>query len=199
MKKNIFLFLIFIIFFTYAHADIIILKDEQKFEADVLNFDTYYLNLKLLNGREISVPWVEVRNIKHTTTVSNWLEETYLTGDDVEVKTLVVPLLKETAFYKALFPGIIFRGAGHFYAKDSNTGFSLLSAEIVSTIIMALSINELLTPVKEGQTYNVSQIVFYSGLSLFIGSWLYDIIFSPFAVDKFNNKNQFLIEEDKDK
>lgn len=196
MRKNIFLFLIFVFLYISINADIIILKDEQKFEADILNFDEYYLNLKLLNGKEISIPWIEVRNIKHTTTPSSWLEETHLTGEDTEVKTLVVPLSRETAFYKALFPGIIWHGSGHFYAKDSNTGFSLLSAEIVSVAIMGISINELLTPIKEGQTYNVSRIVFFTGLTLFIGSWLYDVIFSPGAVDKFNKENKFLSEEE---
>ncbi len=199
MKKNIFLFFILLFLFNLTKADIIILKDEQKFEADILNFDDYYLNLKLSNGKEISIPWIEVRNIKHTTTPSSWLEETHLTNEDIEVKTLVAPLLKETAFYKALFPGIIWRGAGHFYAKETNTGFSLLSAEVVSLVIMGISVNELLSPIKVGQTYNVSQIVFYTGLTLFVGSWLYDIIFSPFAVDRFNKQNKFLIEEEKTK
>jgi len=195
MKNYIFLFILFFLF-SNIFADIIILKDEQKFEADVLNFDEYYLNVKLKNNKEISIPWNEVSFIKHTTTPSSWLEETHMSSDDVDVKTLVVPLSPDTAFYKSLFPGIVWHGAGHFYAKDSNTGFSLLSAEIVSLAIITMSVNELLTPIKEGQTYNVSRIVFYTGLTLFTGSWLYDIIFSRGAVEKFNRENKFLAEEE---
>lgn len=194
MKNYIFLFILFFLF-SNIFADIIILKDEQKFEADVLNFDEYFLNVKLKNNKEVSIPWNEVSLIKHTTTPSSWLEETHINSEDIEVKTLVVPLSPDTAFYKSLFPGIVWHGAGHFYAKDSNTGFSLLSAQIVSMVIIAMSVNELLTPVKEGQTYNVSRVVFYSGLTLFTGSWLYDVIFSRRAVEKFNSENKFLIEE----
>ncbi|HDQ26795.1 MAG TPA: hypothetical protein ENN43_08645 [bacterium] len=181
--------------FVFCAADIIVLKDDQKFEADVKSFDAFYLNVVFPNGKEVTIPWNEVRYIKHTTTASSWLEETYMTNDDVEVKTLVSPLDPCLAMQKAIFPGIILKGAGHFYAKDSNAGMSLLSAGIVSAVIMAISVVEIITPQRQDQTLDVSKAVFYTGLTIFSASWLYDIVFAPGAAKKFNEKNTFLTEE----
>ncbi len=173
-------------------ADTILLKDEQLFEADVVSFDSFYLVVKTAAGKEISIPWKEVRSVKHTTTASSWLEETYMTPEDSGVTTLVTPLSADTAFFRALNPGVIIHGSGHFYAKDTNMGMSLLSAEIVSLIVMGISVGEMLSPVDQDQTYNVSQIVFYSGLAIFGGSWLYDLIFAGPAAARFNSENTFI-------
>jgi flagellar biosynthesis protein FliR len=90
------------------------------------------------------------------------------------------------------------RGAGHFYAKDTNRGMSLLAAEIVSIFMMGLSVSEVIQPQEDSQATSVSRAVFYTGIAIFGGSWLYDVIFSGFAVDKFNNENNFLTQEKKD-
>ncbi|MCX8094236.1 MAG: hypothetical protein N3E50_08750 [Candidatus Goldbacteria bacterium] len=192
---------IFIIFFLFIniYSDTIILKDDQIFEADVLSFDSYYLVLKLQNNQEISIPWDEIKQIKHTTTSKNWMEDVYITPDDVEVTTLVAPLSTEIAFKKALFPGLLIHGSGHFYAKDYNTGYMLLSAEIVSLVLMSISFFEIISPVEKDQSFNVTKIIFFSGAAIFGGTWLYDLIFSSRAVEKYNqeNKDKFLIKEDK--
>jgi hypothetical protein len=176
-------------------ADTITLKDEQQFEADVASFDDFYLSVTLTTGREASIPWNEVKSIKHTTTGSSWLEETHITPDDAEVGTLVVPLSKDAALMKSLFPGFAARGSGHFYAKDTNAGMSLLSAEIVSLIMMGLSVSELIQPQEGSQATVVSRVVFFTGLGIFTGSWLYDVIFSGGAVEKYNSEHTFLIQE----
>ena len=179
-------------------ADIITLKDSQEFAADVAGFDSFYLAVSLTAGREISIPWREVRSIKHTTTGSSWLEETYITPEDAEVATLVVQLSEGTAFQRALFPGIAMHGAGHFYAKDTNMGMSLLAAEIVSLFMMGLSVSDIIQPQEDSQASSVSRAVFFTGLTIFGGSWLYDIIFSGGAAGKFNSENSFLTQEKKE-
>ncbi len=180
---------------TTLHADIIMLKDEQIFEAEVKGFDSYYVELVLSNGKEISIPWQEIKYIKHTTTPSSWLEQEYITQDEVEVGTLVSPLSPDVAFQKALFPGFITHGAGHFYAKDYNAGMSLMSAEIVSVILMGVGIQQLLTPEKESGDHNIPRIMLYTGTGAFLISWLYDIIFSPQVVKKYNSEHTFLLPE----
>lgn len=172
-------------------ADTITLKDGQEFEADVADFDSYYLYLVIPGRDGISVPWPEVKSIRHTTTQENWIENNYITADETEVKTVAAPLSASLAMQKALFPGVAMRGAGHFYAKDTNMGMSLLSAEIVSLIMMGLSVSEMLQPQEGSQATVVSQAVFFSGLAIFGGSWLYDIIFSPAAVERLNKENGF--------
>lgn len=175
-------------------ADIIVLKDDQQFQAEVKNFDSFYLNVELSGGTPVSIPWNEVRMINHTTTASSWLEETHITKDDNEVNTLVVPLDENRGLEKALFPGLIMHGAGQFYAKDQNMGMSLLSAEIVSVIVMGISLNEVLGPNEQDDSLKVSKIVFYSGLTMFVAAWLWDIFTVRSAVSDYNSSHKFLID-----
>lgn len=198
MKKTLVITFLIVLLAVSLHADVIMLKDSQEFAADVVSFDEFYLVVKLAEGQELSIPWIEVAGIKHTTTEPNWLEEIHITPEDTDVATLVVPLSKDVAFQKALFPGFAMHGAGHFYAKDKNTGMSVLSAEILSLILMGLSVAEIIQPEAGSQASFVSQIVFFTGLTVFGGSWLYDVIFCGGSVDKFNSENNFLIQEKKD-
>jgi hypothetical protein len=195
MRKLILLLIIFFLFIK-IYSDTIVLKDDQIFEADISGFDSYYLVLKLQNNQEISIPWNEVKYIKHTTTPKNWMEDVYITSDDTEVTTLVTPLLTDIAFQRAIFPGLLIHGSGHFYAKDQNTGYILLSAEIVSLLLMTISVSEIISPVEKDQSFNVTQVIFYTGLTVFGGTWLYDLIFSSGAVQKYNqeNKDKFLLK-----
>ncbi|HDT15100.1 MAG TPA: hypothetical protein ENN55_02710, partial [Firmicutes bacterium] len=163
MRKKTIMTAVFVFFVFSAPADTIILKDDQKFEADVIDFDAYYLTVELSNEKQAAIPWQEVRYIKHTTTEYDWRETMYIDNEDVEVRSLVVPLEKDIAFQKALFPGMVVHGAGHFYAKDTNRGMSLISAQILSLVMMGISINGVLAP--EGasgvERDNVSTVVFY--------------------------------------
>ena len=177
-------------------ADVITLKDEQVFEGDVKSFDSYYVIIELPNGVEASIPWDEVRQIKHTTTAGSWLEQEYMSKEEVEVKTLVAPLSPDTARLKALYPGFITRGAGHFYAKKTDTGMSLLSAEVLSVILMAINAPQLFVPETNQNSGAIAKAVFYTGAGVFVLSWLYDIIFSGFAVEEFNRDNTFLIQKE---
>lgn len=199
MKKILATALLALLFCVGLFADTIILKDEQMFEADVQTFDSFFLVLKLPNGNTASVPWGEVKYIKHTTTASSWLEETYMNGDDVEVTSMIVPRSPDIAMQRALFPGIVMHGAGHFYAKDTNMGMSLLSAEIVSLILMGISVNELLTPSDGNQASVMNQAVFFTGLTLFGGSWLFDVIFSGGAAVRYNEGKEFLTDKKENK
>jgi hypothetical protein len=190
-----------VIFFLFIdlHSDTIVLKDDQTFEADVTGFDSYYLTIKLPDNRETSISWNEIKRINHTTTSKNWMEDIYITKDDAKVTTLVAPLVPDVSLRKAAFSGFFIHGAGHFYAKDQNTGFALLSAEIVSLILMGVSFSEMVSGNEKEQSYNVTQTIFYAGLVVFGGTWLYDMIFSQGAVKRYNqeNKDKFLIKEDK--
>lgn len=190
-------FLVVFFLFINIYSDTVVLKDDQIFEADVLSFDSYYLVLKLHNNQEISIPWNEIKYIKHTTTTKNWMEDIYITSDDIEVSTLVTPLLTNISLHKAIFPGFFIHGSGHFYAKDQKTGYMLLSMEIVSLILMSMSFSEIISPLKKDQSFIMTNVIFYSSLAIFFGTWLYDLIFSSQAVQRYNQENQdkFLINK----
>ena len=197
MRKLAAAFLIMVFLAPYAFSDIITLKDDQQFSADVTGFDSYYLTAVLGNNKTVNIPWREVRFVKHTTTASNWLEETYISKEDSEVDTLVTPVSEDKAFWNAVFPGLVIHGSGHFYAKNQNMGMSLMSAEIVSLIIMAVSINEVLTPVEADVSSGVSSAVFFTGLTMFAVSWVWDMIFAAPSAAEYNLKNDFLLDSEK--
>ncbi|HRU39999.1 MAG TPA: hypothetical protein P5511_08985 [Candidatus Goldiibacteriota bacterium] len=176
-------------------ADTITLKDGQQFEAEVLDFDLYYLNVRFVTGKEAALPWQEIKAVSHTTTDKDWREDMYITPDDAEVKTLVVPVSRDRVFEQALFPGFFLRGSGHLRAKDVNMAMSLLSAEIVSLIMMGVSGVELIRPQDGSGASVVSQAVFFTGLGIFTASWLYDLIFAPLAADRYNASNEFLLND----
>ena len=187
-------FLIAAFLAPYVCADIITLKDDQQFTADVTGFDSYYLTALLTNNKTVNIPWREVRFVKHTTTASNWLEETYMSKEDSEVDTLVTPVSEDKAFWNAVFPGLVIHGSGHFYAKNQNMGMSLMSGEIVSLIIMAVSINEVLTPVAPDQSNGVSTAVFFTGLTMFAVSWIWDMLFAAPAAAEYNAAHDFMLD-----
>jgi hypothetical protein len=193
LKRNLSALFLVLLFAISSFGDVIILKDEQKFQADIRGFDSYYVEVQLENKKIVSIPWNEIRYIRHTTTPSDPREESYMTPEEVEVSTMVTPLSRDEAMQKALYPGLILHGAGHFYAKDQNTGASLVSAEIVSLAIMGLSVPQFFAADTINYDYGVTKAVFISGLVIFAGSWLWDVIFAPGAADSYNSKHDFLL------
>jgi hypothetical protein len=94
------------------------------------------------------------------------------------------------AFLVALVPGSVVHGAGHFYAGKSKAGFLLLGAEIIGAGLCYLSaLGNLAGNTKKGSSDGTAFI----GLTLFVGSWIYDIIEAPLAV---HYKNQKILGKD---
>lgn len=195
MTKIAALLLALVVLSPCVYADMVTLKDDQQFSAEVTSFDSYFLVVKLENNKIVNIPWREVRFVKHTTTASSWLEDTYINKEDTEVSTLISPISEDKAFWNSVFPGLVIHGSGHFYAKNQGVGMSLLSAEIVSVIIMAVSVNEVLTPVQSDQSTTVSKAVFFTGLTMFAASWLWDMIFTKSAVAEYNSTHDFILND----
>jgi hypothetical protein len=195
MRRLFFIIVITAAAFSFIRADFITLKDGQKFCGDVRTFDRYYVTVDLPNAKTIAVPWGEVRLIEHSTTEADWREETYMNTDDTEVTTMVTPLSEDNAFMNSIFPGFIIHGSGHFYAKDQNTALSLMSAEIVSVIIMAISANGMLNNDTQDGTAAMSKVVFCTGLTMFAASWAWDMTFAKSAAQAYNIKHEFIFPQ----
>jgi TM2 domain-containing membrane protein YozV len=107
---------------------------------------------------------------------------------------------KATATILAIVPGFFIHGIGHFYSGDMTTGLILLSAEIISVGGMFLiglkdAFGERWP--KEDKNYNFYYAI---GAFTFFVSWMYDILHSPMAVEKYNLKIRAGIQiEDADK
>ena len=89
----------------------------------------------------------------------------------------------------AIFPGIIWHGLGHRYAGDDKKAqeiemmeaYSLLAGGIGTGLIFAGRSDDNLT----GLEYTGYAIGGIGGLG-FVGTWLYDIIYTPSAIDRYN-------------
>ncbi|MFH1336452.1 MAG: hypothetical protein ABII96_08035 [Candidatus Zixiibacteriota bacterium] len=96
---------------------------------------------------------------------------------------------KTKSSYVALFysfvPGIIVHGSGHFYAGKTNTGYLLLGTEAAGLLLLYMGFEVAFG----GSAYQTdADLMGWTGLALFSGSWLYDIIGSPIAVHKRNKE-----------
>jgi hypothetical protein len=85
----------------------------------------------------------------------------------------------------AVFPGFIAHGSGHFYARKSLTGLALFTAEAAGLILWLRGSNFMGGSSGGPDT---EQAEFITGMALFFGSWAYDLIGAPLAVNKENEK-----------
>ena len=90
-----------------------------------------------------------------------------------------------TALLIAVVPGFVFHGSGHFYARKSLTGLALFATEAVGLMVWRRGGNFLGS---SGGGTDAEQVQFIIGMALFFGSWAYDLIGAPLAVNKENEK-----------
>ena len=91
---------------------------------------------------------------------------------------------KMAVFY-AIVPGVLVHGAGHFYAGKYTTGLILVGSEVIGGSL--LFIGGLSGLEKTSPTVTGGLLILAGGL-LFAGSWAYDLIAAPAAVEKENEK-----------
>jgi hypothetical protein len=89
----------------------------------------------------------------------------------------------DRAVFYSLMPGIILHGSGHIYAGKTGTGIALFGAELVGVGLMYVGAAE---GIEENLSGDEGETLFFIGLPLFLGSWVYDLIKSPSVVKKQN-------------
>jgi hypothetical protein len=105
--------------------------------------------------------------------------------DSVRLMRLKSPWI---ALGMALVPGAIIHGAGHFYAGKITTGFLLLGTEVAGTGLVFLAGLSGFAEAEGGESSIDPELWGFAGLLLFVGSWVYDVVGSPIAVKKENQK-----------
>lgn len=88
-----------------------------------------------------------------------------------------------TALLIAVVPGFVFHGSGHFYARKSLVGVALFATELVGLRLGLRGTNPF-----GGSESNTEGTEVIAGMILFFGSWAYDLIGAPLAVNKENEK-----------
>jgi hypothetical protein len=86
------------------------------------------------------------------------------------------------AVFFSVIPGLVFHGSGHIYADKTETAMALFLAEMSGLGLISLGTRSGHGDSDDGET------AAYFGMALFLGSWVYDMLESPFAVKRQNEK-----------
>jgi hypothetical protein len=114
------------------------------------------------------------------------------TQDSTKLQTPPSLKLKSpyVAVFYSVFPGMVLHGAGHVYAGKTGTGVALFAVEFVG--FMFMSADAVARSEKEEMPDDGRETAAFVGSVLFFGSWVYDLIESPVAVNK---RNRALLEQ----
>jgi TM2 domain-containing membrane protein YozV len=124
---------------------------------------------------------------------------------DVSSKTIHRKKSPLIALGIAFFPGVIIHGAGYFYAGKPKTGSLLLVGELVGVGCIAAGIVVISLGVftKVGtlgaadvteESSGLASGLMYVGSGLFLGTWVYDVIFAPISCLRYSEqKNDYKI------
>jgi hypothetical protein len=93
------------------------------------------------------------------------------------------------ALFYAVIPGIVLHGSGHMYAGKTPTAIVLFGCELLGAgVAMMGALSQIDGPNETGQnTVLIGSLVFW-------GTWIYDLIGSPMAV---NSQNRKLLDQKK--
>jgi hypothetical protein len=107
--------------------------------------------------------------------------------DSIRAKQVDSIKLKDPkmAVFYAIIPGIAFHGSGHFYAGKPKTGLILLGTEAVGFVFFMRGVA---AGFRENGADGGGSFQVITGFTLFLGSWIYDMIGAPLAVQKQNQE-----------
>jgi hypothetical protein len=91
---------------------------------------------------------------------------------------------KMAVFY-AVIPGILVHGAGHFYAEKPKTGLILFGAEALGLLFLMRGVA---SEFRENDSDGSGAFEGITGFTLVLGSWIYDLIGAPLAIERKNQK-----------
>jgi hypothetical protein len=90
----------------------------------------------------------------------------------------------------AIFPGFFVHGLGHRYAGNTDTADEILTMELYSVLTAGLGGG--LVALGEGEDAEAVEIAGWVGVGVggfgFLGTWIYDIVFTPSEVNEYNRR-----------
>ena len=110
--------------------------------------------------------------------------------DSIRVHTLDSLKLKDPnmALLYAVIPGVVIHGSGHFYAGKTTTGAVLLGCGVVGGYMFFIGALGQGIPGESGELGKYEDVLWAFGGILFLGSWIYDLVGAPRAVQKENRE-----------
>lgn len=163
------------------------LKDGQSAELKLLHYDSVFLSAVNAKGTKFDLPWNEVASLSSADAGPDLaLMQGHLTPEASPVGSQIALRQPGTAFTQALWPGFLLHGAGHRYAGDQDTFFSLAGGELFGLVVGGFGLSELLGPEKTGESKDTALALASAGGIIFGLTWLWDLGFAPGAATKFN-------------
>lgn len=109
-----------------------------------------------------------------------------LRGDSYERASSRTQKNTATALVIALIPGFFVHGLGHSYIGDAKAFHILFAAELTSITMMGLTLVATFASQYGGKSYPFARFLFFTGASVFVLTWVYDIIGAPIKLYKKN-------------
>jgi len=92
------------------------------------------------------------------------------------------------ALLYAVIPGVVIHGSGHIYAGKTGTGAVLLGCGVVGGYIFFIGALGQGIPGESGELGKYEDVLWAFGGVLFLGSWIYDLVGAPLAVESENRE-----------
>src|SRR5665213_1644693 len=176
-------------------AMVVTLKDGQKADLILQSYDHFFLTALNSKGTRFDLPWTQVASVACPNAGADLaLMRGNITSDRAAVDSIIDPRYPSTAFERALWPGLILHGAGFRYAGDGGTFVDLAGAEIFGVVVGAFGLYLNSSPNKADSSKVVPQTLSVAGGVIFVGTWLWDLCFSPGAARALDNAKGLALE-----
>jgi hypothetical protein len=90
----------------------------------------------------------------------------------------------------AIFPGLFVHGLGHLYAGNDDRACEIMTMELCSVLTMGLG--GALVALGESEDADAVTISGWIGVGIgavpFLGTWIYDIVYTPSEIHEYNKR-----------
>jgi hypothetical protein len=102
-----------------------------------------------------------------------------------EAAATAAPVTGKEAFFKAaVWPGILWHGAGYAYAGDNDMALGLTGMQGFAVFVGGFSLYTLGAATKQpGDAIDTTQALGWTGAALFVTGWAWDMIGAPRAAE----------------
>jgi hypothetical protein len=170
--------------------DKVTLKDGQQAEGKIRGYDSFFLEFESKNATKFHIPWIEVSDLAPAEfSGDSALMRQYLKTDQVEVQTFIQAKNPHDVRMIAAWPGFMLHGSGYRAAGDNDSFLSLAGLELFGVGIGLFGLGQSTDTAASASDQSVSQGLMIAGGSIFLITWVWDLVGSGYAAESFNSQH----------